>query len=515
MIETDFPILSGLVAWPLLAALSVAVCRHAQLAKMLALTAASIELLLSIAAVQQFNPANEAFQLVESYLWIPTLNIRFLLGIDGIAVLLLPATALLMLMAIGTAWRTQTLTRLHWVLLLLLESCMMGVFSALDMVLFFFFWQLTLPPLFFLLGLWGIGPMRRSAATKHTFFMLFSSMPLLLAIALLAINHASGAGGVDSRHLSFNLPVLLETPLPEPLQPAVFFLLLLAFAVKVPLVPFHTWLPTVALEGPAHVTALLTGLTLGIFGVIRFALPLAPSAAVEYSWLLGLLGAISLAYAALIALHQTNLRVLLAYACISQAGLILIGIASLNMQGIQGALLQMVNFPLVAGSLMMIAGFLHQRIASTELAHIGGLAKLMPQLTRCYLLLAFASLGMPGAGGFPAGLLLLIGSLMAHPSLGIMSLVGVVLSAAYLLTFTRRFFFGPVNKTLSKHIQDLLVREKYILCIPLLLLLWLGFFPNSVLKVNQKTAEVWLTRLLMQPKLEGEVADSRQTGQWP
>ena len=509
MIEADFPILSGLVAWPLLAALLIAACRHAKLARMIALSAASIELLLSLWAVQQFNPANDAFQLVESYPWIPKLNIRFLLGIDGVAVLMLPASALLMVMAIATAWHTQTLTRLHWVLLLLLESCMMGVFSALDMVLFFFCWQLTLPPLFFLLGLWGIGPMRRSAATKHTFFMLFSGMPLLLAIVLLATNHASGIGTVNSSHLSFNLPVLLETPIAEPLQPAVFFLLLLAFAVKMPLVPFHTWLPTVALEGPAHVTALLTGLTLGLFGIIRFALPLAPSAAVEYSWLLGLLGAISLAYAALIALHQTNLRVLLAYACISQVGLIMIGVASLNMQGIQGALLQMVNFPLVAGSLMMVAGFLHQRIGSNELAHIGGLAKLMPQLTCCYLLLAFASLGMPGSGGFPAQLLLIIGSLMAHPSLGIMSLVGVVLNAAYLLLFTRRFLFGSVKKTLSKHTQDLLAREKYILFVPLLLLLWIGFFPNSVLKINQKTAESWLTRLLMQPKLEGEVADNR------
>ncbi len=509
MIETDFPILSGLVAWPLVAALLIATCRHTKLARIIALTAASLELLLSLWAVQQFNSANDAFQLVESYAWIPKLNIRFLLGIDGIAVLMLPSSALLMLMAIGTAWHTPTLTRLHWVLLLLLESCIMGVFTALDMVVFFFFWQLTLPPLFFLLGLWGIGPMRRSAATKHTFFMLFSGIPLLLAIVLLAINHANGLGGVTSNHLSFNLPVLLETPLPESLQPTVLFLLLLAFAVKVPLVPFHTWLPTVALEGPAHVTALLTGLTLGVFGIIRFALPLAPSAAVEYSWLLGLLGAINLAYAALIALHQTNLRLLLAYACISQVGLIMIGVASLNMQGFQGALLQMVNFPLVAGSLMMIAGFLHRRLGSTELAHIGGLATLMPQLTCCYLLLAFASLGMPGSGGFPAQLLLIIGSLMAHPSLGIMSLVGLVLSAVYLLMFTRRFFFGPVKQTLSKQSQDLLRREKYILCIPLLLLLWLGFFPNSVLKTNQKTAEAWLTRLLMQPNLEGEVADNR------
>jgi NADH-quinone oxidoreductase subunit M len=509
MIEAEFPVLSWLIALPLLGALAIAVCQQAKVAKNIGVFTAAAELLLSLLVVLQFNPDNEAFQWVETYAWIPSLNIQFLLGVDGIAVLLLPASALLTLLAVAASWHTPSLTRLHLALLLILEGVTMGVFSALDMVLFFLFWELTLPPIFLLMGLWGIGSMRRSAAIKYTLFMLFGGVPLLLAIVLLAINHGAGLGVVSGSNLSFSLPVLLETPLSENLQTVVFLLFLLGFAVKVPLLPFHTWLPSAALEGPTHVTALLMGLKLGVFGIIRFAMPLVPSAAVEYSWLLGILGAITLVYAAFIALRQTNLRGLLAYASISHVGLVVIGVASLNMQGFQGALFQLLNFSLVAGSLMLVTGFLHHRLGSTELVHLGGLAKVMPQLTVCYFLFAVASIGMPGTNGFPAELLLIVGAFQAHSSLGIMGLVGAVLGAAYLLSFTRRAFFGPVSRQPIVQVQDLVVREKWLLFVPIVLVLVLGFFPNIVLKTNQKTAEAWLTRLLAQPKLEGEVADNR------
>jgi NADH:ubiquinone oxidoreductase subunit 4 (chain M) len=211
--------------------------------------------------------------------------------------------------------------------------------------------------------------------------MLFGGVPLLFAIIILAVNHATVVGGSIPQNLSFSLPVLLETELPDNLQALVFLLLLLGFAVKAPLAPFHTWLPTVAMEGSTQMTALLTGLKLGAFGIIRFAMPLAPSAAVQYSWVLGILGAITLVYSALIALQQTNLRRLLAYASVSHVGLVIVGIASLNMQGIQGAIFQLLNFTMIAGSLMLIAGFIQHRLGSTEVIHLGGLAKVMPRLT--------------------------------------------------------------------------------------------------------------------------------------
>jgi len=275
-------------------------------------------------------------------------------------------------------------------------------------------------------------------------------------------------------------------------------LLLLGFGVKAPLAPFHTWLPTAAMEGPAHVTAILTGMKLGAYGILRFTMPLAPAAAVEYSWVLAILGAVTLIYGALIALKQTNLRRLLAYASVSHVGLVVVGIASLNMQGLQGAVFQLLNFTLVASSLMLIAGMIQHRLGSTEIIHLGGLAKVMPQLTCFYFLFTLASIGVPGTSGFPAELMLIIGALKAHASLGIAALVGAVLGAAYMLSYIRRAFFGPITQSVVNQAQDLSPRELALLCVPALLVLVFGFFPDSVLHINQMASEVWLSRLLNQ-----------------
>ncbi|MDD2661170.1 MAG: NADH-quinone oxidoreductase subunit M [Methylococcales bacterium] len=504
MSEAGFPLLSLMILWPLLGAIATGIAPGIKAAKKTAVAAACLELLLALRAVQLFKvKEGDSFQLVEHNAWIPGLNIEFLVGIDGISVLFLPMSALLTLLAIIASWNSiQHLHRFHFALLLALEGVTIGVFSALDTMLFFLFWELTLPPIFFLIGLWGIGPKRRGAAMKYTLFMLFSGIPLLFAIIMLAINHAVNMGGDIPRNLSFSLPALLETPLPDNMQAVVFSLLLLGFAVKTPLIPFHTWLPAAAMEGPTQITALLIGLKLGVYGIIRFTMPLAPSAAVEYSWVLGIFGAITLIYGALIALQQTNLRRLLAYASISHIGLVIIGIASLTMQGIQGAIFQLINFTLFAGSLMLVAGFIQHRLGSTEAIHLGGLAKVMPRLTSFYFLFALASIGVPGTSGFPAELLLIIGALTAHSSLGITALAGVVLSAAYMMSFIRRVFLGPVTQTAVNQAQDLRPRELALLCLPALLILVFGFFPNSVLKTNQMAAEVWLSRLLNQPVLE-------------
>lgn len=498
MNEGHFPILSLLIFLPLLGALMTGLCGNSALAKKVALTFACIELMAAVGVLPLFQRNNGDFQLLERSAWIPSLNIEFLLGVDGISVLFLPLSALLTLMAMIASWNSiQHLSRLHFALLLALEGLTMGVFCALDMVLFFLFWELTLPPIFFLISLWGIGPERRGAAMKYTLFMLFGGVPLLFAILILAINHATAVSGSIPHDLSFSLPTLLATPLPDFLQSVVFFLLLLGFAVKAPLVPFHTWLPTVAMESATHTTALLVGLKLGVYGLLRFAIPLAPTAAVQYSWAFGILGTVTLIYGALIALQQTNLRRLLAYASVSHVGLVIIGLSSLNMQGLQGAIFQLLNFTLIASSLMLIAGFIQHRLGSTEALHTAGLAKVMPRLTAFYFLFMLASMGAPLTSGFPAELLIIIGALTAHPTLGITALAGAVLCAAYMLSFTRRAFFGAITQASVEQVQDLRPRELALLCVPALLILILGFVPNKVLKINQKTAEVWLNRLMV------------------
>jgi len=510
MNNAGFPVLSLLILLPLFGALAVALIRNIRLSKNIALSVAALELIATLVVVQLFNAElGNNFQLVERHAWIANLNIEYLIGVDGISVLFLPMSALLTLMVVIASWNSvQHLTRFHFALLLALEGITIGVFLALDMALFFLFWELTLPPIFFLIGLWGIGSERRSAAIKYTLFMLFGGVPLLFAIVVLAVNHATTVGGSVPQDLAFSLPVLLETPLPDNLQALVFLLLLLGFAVKAPLAPFHTWLPTVAMEGPTQMAALLTGLKLGAFGIIRFAMPLAPSAAVQYSWAVGIVGAITLVYSALIALQQTNLRRLLAYASVSHVGLVIVGITSLNMQGIQGAIFQLLNFTMIAGSLMLVAGFIQHRLGSTEAIHLGGLAKVMPRLTCFYFLFALASIGIPGTSGFPAELLLIISTMLAHPGISIAALIGAILSAAYMLSFTRRAFFGPITQDSVKQLQDLRSRELVLLCISALLILGFGFFPNSVLKTNRATAEAWLSRLMDQPVVASDAGQN-------
>jgi NADH-quinone oxidoreductase subunit M len=300
----------------------------------------------------------------------------------------------------------------------------------------------------------------------------------------------------------------LTTPLSAHLETAVFFLLMVGFAVKAPLPPFHTWLPTVAMEGSTQMTSLLTGLKLGVYGIIRFGMPLAPTSTVEYNWTLGIIGAVTLIYGALVALQQSNFRRLLAYASISHIGLIIVGLSSLNMQGIQGALFQLVNFSVDASALMLIAGFIHHRLGSTERIHMGGLAKVMPRLTGFYFLFMLAGLGIPGTNGFPAELLLVVSALTSHPSLAIAALAGAVLSAAYMLSFTRRAFMGPTASAAVRQLQELRPRELSILCVFGALVISFGLWPDVILEKQRAAAEAWLNHLLEPPAMDGTDFDS-------
>lgn len=496
IMNDGFPLLSLCLAWPLLGVLLLAVIKNQHWAKRVTLLIAILELLMTLVVVQSFNPDDGNFQLLEDYIWMPGLNIHYQLGIDGISVLFLPMTALLTLMALLASWNTtQHLSRFHLALILVLESVTIGVFTALDLTLFFLFWELTLPPIFFLIGLWGIGAERRHAAMKYTLYMLFSGVPLLFAILLVALAHARSADGYVLQELVFSLPRLLHTPLAAEEQGLIFLLLMLGFAVKAPLLPFHTWLPTVAMEAPVQISALLMALKLGVYGILRFAIPLAPAAAMEHRWLLAIIGASTMIYAGLIALQQTNLRRLLAYSGISHVGLVLVGIASFTIQGLQGAVMQLLNFSIVAGSLMLIAGMIQQRLGSNDLLHLGGLAKPMPRLTVLFFLFALSSIGVPLTTGFPAELLMLIGTLQTYPVLTVVVLFAAVLGAAYLLNFIRRGFLGPVTRDAVARLQDIRPRELLLLTVPALLVLMLGLYPQRLLSSQEASAAAWLQRL--------------------
>ncbi|MES9848577.1 MAG: NADH-quinone oxidoreductase subunit M, partial [Candidatus Thiodiazotropha sp.] len=320
-------------------------------------------------------------------------------------------------------------------------------------------------------------------------------IPLLLAIAVLAFNHAEIAGAIPPEGLTFDYQTLLDTPLPAGLEVIVFLFLLVGFAVKTPLFPLHTWLPIVALEGPAPVAALLVGIKLGAYGIIRFAVPLAPAAAQELHWLLAGLGVIGLLYGALAAINQTNLRRMLAYSSMSHVGLVILGIASFNLQGLQGAVFQLLNFVVIAGGLFLLTGYLHHRLGSTDLIHLGGVAQTMPLLAAFFMFLGLASLGIPGTSGFPAELLILISALETHTGAGLAALFGLIIGTGYLLNSYRQSFFGPITDGQVSAGQDLRPKELAIMMLFSLLVLVFGLFPGVVLNLMESTAGLWLMRL--------------------
>lgn len=485
---TNLPLLSLLLALPALGMGLVWLAPRPEWARGIALGTALATLAGSALVLGAFDPAHGGFQLAERAAWIPTLNVHYHVGVDGLSVLFLPATALLFTGVILASWNgIHTLPRLYYSLLLLLECAILGVFTALDTILFFLFWELTLVPFYFLASLWGVGPQRRYAAVKYTLVMMAGGVPLLFGFLLLA---QAGSGG-----LMFDLPTLLAQRPDHTTQLVVFLLLLLGFGVKVPVFPLHTWLPVMAMEGPPAVTALLVGLKLGAYGLIRFAVPLAPDAARELHWLLAGLGSFAVLYGAVAALAQTNLRRMLAYAGLSHVGLVVLGIASLDLQGLQGAVFQLLNFSLAAGGAFLLVAFLHHRTGSTDILSLGGAARTLPLLASFFLLFGLATMGMPGTSGFPAELLILLSAFHTHTGAGLAALFAMVLGAAYFLGQYRRAFFGPVHNAVVAEARDLRPRELLVATVLAFLVLGIGLYPAPLLELLQPAAQAWVSRL--------------------
>ncbi len=482
---------------PLLGAVVVWFFPKPRMARGIALGTTLAALLPALAILISFDASRSGFQSVESLPWIPTLNMGYLVGVDGISVLFLPLTLLLFLGVVVASWtRVRNMPRLYFSLLLLFETVTLGIFCALDTLLFFLFWELTLVPLYFLISLWGTGPNRRYAAVKYTLFMLAGGVPLLFGILVLAFNHAEIlAAGRIPEGLSFSYLAFLETSIPGDTQTLVFFLLLAGFAIKIPVFPFHTWLPVTAQEGPIAIVSLLTGLKLGAYGVLRFVVPLAPEAARDFHWLLAGLGVAGVLYGGVLAINQTNLRPMLAFSSISHVGLVLLGIASFSHQGVQGALFLLLNFTVAAGGVFLLTGFLHHRTGSTDLLHLGGVAKRMPLLAGFFLLFGLASIAVPGTSGFPGEFLIIVSTIASHTGAALAALFAMVLGAGYFLSIYRRAFLGPIRSEVVSDAVDLLPRELFLTCILAFLVLIAGLFPDLVLDLSKSTAVEWVSRI--------------------
>lgn len=493
---SGFPYLSLLILLPFTGAALIWLLPPAGWARRIALVTTIAELGAAIAMLAHFSPADGGFQMVERMTWIPSLNIHYFVGVDGISVLFPPLTALLFAAVVLASWtQANTMRRLYFSLVLTLEGVTIGIFLALDTLLFFLFWEMTLVPMFFLVSLCGIGPYRRHAATKYTLLMLAGGLPLMFGFAFAAFQHAKKAGATLPDGLVFDLPTLLANVLPFEAQVAIFLLLLAGFAVKTPVVPLHSWLPTLAMEGPPAVVATVTGLKLGAYGIIRFAVPMAPDAAHHLHWLLAALGVTGILYGALSAMAQTNLRRLLAFSSVSHVGLVVLGLASFSVISLQGAVFQLLSFTTVAGGLFLIAGFLQHRIGSTDTLHLGGAARTMPAAATFLFFLGLAGMGIPATAGFPGEHLILIGTLQTHKGALLAALGGVILGAAYFLGWYRRAFLGPVKNPVVGTAIDLRPREMAVAAVLALMTLAGGLYPASVLETTRTAAEAWVAHL--------------------
>jgi NADH-quinone oxidoreductase subunit M len=413
--------------------------------------------------------------LYEDASWIARFGSRYVLAMDGIALLMILLTAFMHLAALLLAWRVEHQQAGFLALLLLMESGLMGIFLAYDLVFFYLFWEVALIPMFFLISIWG-GANRRRAAIKFFLYTLAGSFCMLVAIIALYQIH-----GTQTGTYTFVIGELLGTPLTATQEGWLLAGFLAAFIVKSPLVPFHTWLTDALTEAPAAGSLDLTGLLLktGIYGLIRVAFPLFPSATASFLPILGVMALVGLFYAAWSAYHQDDIKRLIAYSSISHLGLLVLGLAAWQLTAWEGSILLMVVHGLTTGALFILVALIRERMATRSIQDLGGLWGRMPCLAFFFLLFGLASLGLPGLANFAGEILVLLGTFKAHPAWAVVALLGVVFAAAYMLRLIQGVVWGPARS--EQALPDLTLRE-WLMLLPLaLLVVWLGLYPAPFL----------------------------------
>ncbi|MFN2448094.1 MAG: NuoM family protein [Vicinamibacterales bacterium] len=469
--QIGFPILSLLLFLPVLVIVLLYVTRNQKLVYSIALWGAMAELILACILTIAFVPEVADIQFVEKFGPVPWLGISYHLGVDGISILFIPVTALLtLLVVIYAEYVSDTDARPYLMATLALHATMIGAFVALDLVLFWTFFALELVPSYFLITRWGTGAHRKQAAREYVTFMLAGSALMLVGIIVLGVNaHAHGG------EVSFDYVELLRAPVASELQTVVFFLMFFGFAVKAPVFPFHTWMPKVLEQGPVvGMSVFLVGLKLGTYGFIRFLIPLLPDAAHQWAWLMLSLGVAGMLYGAAIAVVQTNLRRLLAFSSLSHMGVVMLGLFAFNLYGLQGGLLQMINLGITGAGLYFVAGFLHSRVGPPELSAMGGLVERVPWLSTTYLIIALASVGLPGTGGFNGEHLVMMGGLRVHWAIAVAAGVGTFLTGCYFLWYFLQGFLGSPNAGLALKLADLGFRERVIGTALVFMIFWIG-----------------------------------------
>ena len=489
----DFPILSAIVWLPVASAAIVVGLprRRPELVIPVAFGLSLIPLGLASFLVFDFAAGDPGFQFVERTAISGDLGIDYHLGVDGISLFMVALTAFLLPLSILASSSIEHRPKELMASLLLLEGALIGVFLSLDLALFFVFFEVLLVPMYFIIGLWG-GERRLEAALKFFLYTALGSAFLLAGIIFLSAQANDQLG-----RISFNYLEMLDVELSRTAQYWLFGAFGIAFAIKVPLFPFHTWLPDAHTEAPTAGSVILAGvlLKMGTYGFVRFNLNLFPEATVELAGFMAALAVVGILYGAAVAIVQPDLKRLVAYSSVSHLGFVVLGIFALTSQGLEGGVLQMVNHGLTTGALFLLVGMIYERRHTRRIADYRGLQKVMPWFAGFFLLTALASIGLPGLNGFVGEFLILLGSYSRHPILAVLAAFGVVLAAVYLLWAYERVFTGEPDREENQALKDIGLREVGILVPITVLVIFLGVYPKPVLERIEPAVEQVLDRI--------------------
>jgi NADH-quinone oxidoreductase subunit M len=474
----SFPILTAVTFFPLVGIILILLLDRDQhhLIRVVALLTSLVTFLLSLVLYFRFHPGTGEMQFVESYSWIPSLGMGYRLGIDGISLFLVLLTTFLTPIAIWSTWSAITeRVKGFMVSTLALETGMLGVFVSLDLFLFYVFWEAMLIPMYFIIGVWG-GPRRIYAAVKFILFTMTGSLLMLVAILALYFVNQCYTGVA-----TFNLLDYQGIQLPYNYQIWMFLAFALAFAIKVPMFPLHTWLPDAHVEAPTAGSVLLAAvlLKMGTYGFLRFCFPLFPEATVHFIPLFSVLAIIGIIYGAFVALVQKDVKSLVAYSSVSHLGFVMLGLFALNMQSLQGSILQMLNHGVSTGALFLLVGMIYERRHTRLISDFGGISRVMPVFAAFFMIVALSSIGLPGTNGFVGEFLILLGTFRENWLYAAFGATGIILAAVYMLWMYQRVMFGSVDKPENEKLNDLSWREKLILVPIVVMIFWIGIYPSA------------------------------------
>ncbi len=488
MASLAYPILSTLIFLPVVGAALILLIGRGQerLTKWVALIVSLAVFVLSLPLFSEFDRSTHLMQFTERHEWIPSWNIVYFLGVDGISVLFILLSTLVTILCVLISWNSiKTKVKEFYIAILVMEGAMIGVFSALDFFLFYLFWEAMLIPMYLLIGVWG-GPNRVYAAIKFFLYTLVGSVLMLVGIIVLY-----SYGG----H-TFNILELVQKSYPYEVQFWLFWAFFAAFAVKVPMFPVHTWLPDAHTEAPTAGSVILAAvlIKMGAYGFLRFSLPLFPDASRAMMVPMLVLSVIAIIYGAVVCLAQTDLKRLIAYSSVSHMGFVTLGIFALNMQGLEGGILQMVNHGVVTGALFLSVGVIYDRTHSRQISDYGGLATVLPVYAGFFMVFTLASIGLPGMNGFIGEFLIILGGFTASKWAGALAATGIIIGAAYMLWLYQRVFFMETNQKLAG-LKEMDMREIITLLPMIILIFWIGIYPDTFLSFMHPSVENLLRRV--------------------